>query len=377
MPFVESKWQRSSSTITALSNLKSDLQGWNREVFGNLQYRKDKLFRRIEGVERVLANGAPTRLLKLQNRLKGELEDVLQQEEVLWFQKSREKWIEGGDRNTTFFHASAIVRRRRNHISALRDEENNWVTEKQNLEDMPFSDDGKWSGVKGMGAHKAPGIDGFQPVFYQKCWAVVRESVTSFIRNFFSSGVLLTAANETILHLIGKVASPKMVSQFRPISLCNVIYKMITKILSKRLQPLMDKLVSPMQSSFIPGRSKLCSASSYVWRSILWALENGVYKGLKWSISDGRRVRFWEDSWLEGGPLIHAASRSVDASILNRPVKDFWDVGSGWKWNIISNFLPGMTLMRLCAIVVQPGGSAGFANLELLKRWYVYGEFGL
>ncbi|KAL8128488.1 hypothetical protein V2J09_017643 [Rumex salicifolius] len=293
MPFVESKWQRSSSTITALSNLKTDLQGWNREVFGNLQYRKDKLFCRIEGVERALANGALTRLLKLQNRLKEELEDVLQQEEVLWFQKSREKWIEGGDRNTTFFHASAIVRRRRNHISALRDEENNWVIEKQNLEDMvvdfykqlytlpstnminaplphggfpridsgdllallrPFSDDEIWNGVKGMGAHKAPGIDGFQPVFYHKCWVVVRESVTSFIRNFFSSGVLPTAANETILHLIGKVASPEMVSQFRPISLCNVIYKMITKILSKRLQPLMDKLVRPMQSSFIPGR---------------------------------------------------------------------------------------------------------------------------
>ncbi|KAL8143934.1 hypothetical protein V2J09_016966 [Rumex salicifolius] len=374
MPFVESKWQRSSSTITALSNLKTDLQGWNREVFGNLQYIKDKLFRRIEGVERALANGAPTRLLKLQNRLKEELEDVLQQEEVLWFQKSRKNGLKGVTGIQPFFMlvplfvvdgttllytlpSTNMINAPLPHGGFPRIDSGDLLALLQ-----PFSDDEIWNGVKGMGAHKAPGIDG--------------------------SGVLPTAANETILHLIGKVASPEMVSQFRPISLCNVIYKMITKILSKRLQPLMDKLVSPMQSSFIPGRelvhsmnrktgrkgwfimkldlekaydclriiqSKLCSDSSYVWRSILWALENGVYKGLKWSISDGRSVRFWEDSWLEGGPLIHVVSCSVDASILNRPVKDFWDVGSGWKWNIISNFLSAVTLMRLCAIVVQPG----------------------
>ncbi|KAL8170236.1 hypothetical protein V2J09_022040 [Rumex salicifolius] len=130
------------------------------------------------------------------------------------------------------------------------------------------------------------------------------------------------------------------------------------RLLSKSAGVWGDLISAKYGLQLVNGRiiqSKLCSDSSYVWRSILWALENGVYKGLEWSISDGRSVRFWEDSWLEGGPLIHAVSCSVDASILNRPVKDFWDVGSEWKWNIISNFLPAVTLMRLCAIVVQPG----------------------
>ncbi|KAL8153208.1 LOW QUALITY PROTEIN: hypothetical protein V2J09_010968 [Rumex salicifolius] len=100
-----------------------------------------------------------------------------------------------------------------------------------------------------MGAHKAP--DGFQPVLYHKCWDGFRDSVTSFIRDFFILGILPASENETILHLIGGFS--EMVSQFCPISLCNVVYKMITKILSKLLKPLMFKLVSPMQSSFIPG----------------------------------------------------------------------------------------------------------------------------
>ncbi|KAL8150248.1 hypothetical protein V2J09_020056 [Rumex salicifolius] len=60
-----------------------------------------------------------------------------------------------------------------------------------------------------MGAYKAPGIDGFQPVFYQKCWNVVRESVCTFIRDFFSSGCLPPDANETLIHLIGNVDSPE------------------------------------------------------------------------------------------------------------------------------------------------------------------------
>lgn len=67
------------------------------------------------------------RLLKLQNNLKKELEAVLGQKELLWFQKSREEWIISGDRNTKYYHASTMVKRGRNRIASLRKDSGEWV----------------------------------------------------------------------------------------------------------------------------------------------------------------------------------------------------------------------------------------------------------
>lgn len=61
-------------------------------------------------------------------------------------------------------------------------------------------------------------------------------------------------ANETLLVLIAKVTKPETIGQFRLISLCNVSYKTITKVLVNRLKPIISDLVSPIQSNFIQGR---------------------------------------------------------------------------------------------------------------------------
>lgn len=53
-----------------------------------------------------------------------EFEIVLEQEELIWLQKSREKWVVYGDRNTKFFHMSTIIRRRRNKVDMLKNSEN-------------------------------------------------------------------------------------------------------------------------------------------------------------------------------------------------------------------------------------------------------------
>ncbi|KAL8140657.1 hypothetical protein V2J09_006678 [Rumex salicifolius] len=59
-------------------------------------------------------------LLNKKTELEKEVELILEQEEILWYRKSREKWVPLGDRNTTFFHTSTIIRRRRNRIDSLR-----------------------------------------------------------------------------------------------------------------------------------------------------------------------------------------------------------------------------------------------------------------
>ncbi|RYR01851.1 hypothetical protein Ahy_B06g080712 [Arachis hypogaea] len=77
--------------------------------------------------------------LKLQRDLWEEYEEIMAQEELLWYQKSCCNWLEFGDRNTKFFHASTMARRRRNRIEALQDDNGNWVHERTTLDRMATS----------------------------------------------------------------------------------------------------------------------------------------------------------------------------------------------------------------------------------------------
>ncbi|KAL0310232.1 UNVERIFIED_CONTAM: hypothetical protein Scaly_2947700 [Sesamum calycinum] len=102
---------------------------------------------------------------------------------------------------------------------------------------------------------KAPGPDGYSSGFYKAAWPVIGEEVVKAILEFFTTGRLLKQVNTTILALIPKVRVPSLVSDFRPISCCNVLYKVITKIIVQRLRSVLDKMISPSQNAFVPGRS--------------------------------------------------------------------------------------------------------------------------
>ena len=72
---------------------------------------------------------------------------------------------------------------------------------------------------------------------------------------FFHSSSLLKVLNQTFITLIPKIPNPEEVSHFRPISLCNVFYKIISKVLVNRLNPIMDSIITPYQNPFIKGRN--------------------------------------------------------------------------------------------------------------------------
>lgn len=112
-----------------------------------------------------------------------------------------------------------------------------------------------WNCMKNIQPYKAPGPDGIQAIFYQKHWNVVSEEICSFVQNCFITSTVPEEVNKTLVSLIPKVDNPDSIKMFRPISLCNVVYKVISKIIVDRLRPLLAKIVSPFQSSFIPGRT--------------------------------------------------------------------------------------------------------------------------
>lgn len=105
-----------------------------------------------------------------------------------------------------------------------------------------------------IGPLKAPGPDGLPARFFQQNWGGFREDVIRALQEFFSSGVMPEGVNDTSIVLIPKVAQPEALKDFRPISLCNVIYKVVSKCIVNRLRPLLQNIISPNQSAFVPGR---------------------------------------------------------------------------------------------------------------------------
>ena len=108
--------------------------------------------------------------------------------------------------------------------------------------------------VNSMHPNKSPGLDGMSPFFFQKFWHVIRKDVINAVHDFFHSGHILKSINETMISLIPKSDSPTMITRYRPIGLCNVIYKIISKALINRFKTVLDCCISPSQSVFVPGR---------------------------------------------------------------------------------------------------------------------------
>ena len=106
-----------------------------------------------------------------------------------------------------------------------------------------------------LGPQKSPGPDGIPAFFYQELWSIVRPNIFNYVHAFFHSATLLKSLNQTYIALIPKTKTLEEVAHFRPISLCNVTYKIILKILVSRLKPFMDTFITPYQNAFIQGRN--------------------------------------------------------------------------------------------------------------------------
>src|SRR4051812_8253988 len=111
-----------------------------------------------------------------------------------------------------------------------------------------------------MHPDKSPGPDGFNPAFYQHFWSLCREDIFQAALLWLDRGFFPPELNATNICLIPKCANPKNMKDLRPISLCNVVYKLIAKVLANRLKPLLGRCVSEEQSAFVEGRSILDNA---------------------------------------------------------------------------------------------------------------------
>ena len=100
-----------------------------------------------------------------------------------------------------------------------------------------------WRALKQMHPTKAPGPNGMSPVFFQNYWDIVGSKVINCVLNSLNSGVMPSGVNETYICLIPKVKSSQKITEYRPISLCNVIYKIISKVLANRLKSKLTEII--------------------------------------------------------------------------------------------------------------------------------------
>ncbi|CAN1125969.1 LINE-1 reverse transcriptase homolog [Linum perenne] len=289
-PTLKNAWRHNVPTPAALTTLQSKLRRWNKDIFGNIFQRKKQLVLHLGNLESLNEERPTAYSLDLETKVRRELEMTLWQENVLWRQKSRSNWVSDGDRNTRLFHVATMKRRKHNKITGLRNELGVWVHDQASLRRLAceyfrelftssshepvslpaafqvipaaaatrlkqgFSSEEVRSSLKKMGPLKAPGKDGFHPVFFQKCWDVVGPNMEEFVKRCFYDPSTIEAVNDTVLVLLPKVSLPERITQFRPIGLCNVVYKLVTKCLANRIQGSMASLVHHTQSSFVPGR---------------------------------------------------------------------------------------------------------------------------
>jgi hypothetical protein len=108
--------------------------------------------------------------------------------------------------------------------------------------------------IKNMPSIKAPGPDGFNGVFFKKCWNIIKEDIYQLCFDFFNGRVELHAINSSFITLVPKVNSPTTVDEFIHISLINCVIKIITKMLGDRLQSVILSLIHKNQYGFIKSR---------------------------------------------------------------------------------------------------------------------------
>jgi hypothetical protein len=219
---------------------------------------------------------------------------IYEEEEAFWFERSSKKWLLEGDNNTAYFHRIANGRKRKNTMYSLKKDDINiqgttdllehaseyykglfcpgegnnmaldaniWsAEEKLNEEDNevlnePFSKSEIKNALDCMVKNKALGPDGIPVEFFQTCWGIVKYDIMQLFQDWHSGNLNLYRLNFGMIILLQKTAHADVIQKYRPICLLQVLYKLIIKVATLRVEPYMGKLICSCQTAFIKGRN--------------------------------------------------------------------------------------------------------------------------
>ncbi|KAK2444879.1 hypothetical protein QL285_015869 [Trifolium repens] len=111
-----------------------------------------------------------------------------------------------------------------------------------------------YQAVYQLKSNSAPGPDGLSAKFFQSYWDIIGEDITQYILDILNNGGSPRFLNNSYICLIPKNKHPSLPADFRPIALCNVMLKIVTKTTANRIKHVLNDIISPQQSAFLPGR---------------------------------------------------------------------------------------------------------------------------
>ncbi|KAK3193017.1 hypothetical protein Dsin_024327 [Dipteronia sinensis] len=263
----------------------------SQEKFGSLE---KLISSKREDLEALIVKARENGIYQEIGRVEGELDNLLSNDEIYWRQRSRSDWLAAGDKNSRYFHRKASARKRKNWIETLEDEGGRKFTDEKcifetvcNYFESLFSSSSPsaedfglcsevitsriglhmrhelekwfvaeevWLTVFNLGPTKALGHDGFHALFFQKIWHVVGTDVSRVCLKVLNEEASIRNFNKTNVVLIPKKKNPMNMKDVRPISLCSVVYKIVTKAMANHLKGFLPKIISPNQSAFVLGR---------------------------------------------------------------------------------------------------------------------------
>lgn len=256
-----------------------DLHEWDKEVLKKHVYHIKKLKRELENLRR---GEMSDESIAGQKEILLQLELLLEQEGIYWVQRARANWLKHGDRNTGFFHHHASSRKRKNLIKGLIDDHGVRHEDMETMSEMvkeyfttlftkevheieeevlvdvdrrvtgdmnqlllaPFTNEEVRNALFSNWDLKAPGPDGLHAIFFKRFWNLLENDLVEEVLGALQNATVPTGWNDTTIVMIPKIDNPDKVTQFRPISLCNVVYKIISKMLSHGLKTILPKIIS-------------------------------------------------------------------------------------------------------------------------------------
>lgn len=121
-----------------------------------------------------------------------------------------------------------------------------------------------------LNPNKASGPDGLTSGFYKSAWSILGTEVVTSIRHFFYTSFMPSTTNSTILTLVPKHPGASQITDFRPIACLNTLYKVVSRLLVRRLKPILSHLIVPSQT---------CLGPSYSLALMLWTFLNNSSPG--------------------------------------------------------------------------------------------------
>ena len=286
-----------ASLCWKLKYIKRSLKMLNKENYSNIQQRVQETYGLLQHAQVQALTDPTTQTFAEEHALNLKWQFLRQIEECFFQQKSRITWLREGDLNTAYFHRVCQARDSYNAVRSFLLQSGIIITDPLEMSAhavshfkavlgpdclpvytystrewfqtlTPYTCNQQQQGLIlmmpmgeeitklmfSLNPNKASGPDGLTSGFFKASWSLLGNECINSIQEFFNFGFLPTTTNSTILSLVPKFTGASQISDYRPIFCLYTLYKVISRLLVRRLKPILKDLILPNQTAFVEGR---------------------------------------------------------------------------------------------------------------------------